>query len=27
VVLETTKDFVQSVNWSPPRNVDTFRRR
>jgi hypothetical protein len=27
VVLETTKDFVKSVNWSPPRNVDTFRRR
>ena len=26
VVLETTKDVVKSVDWSPPRNVDSFRR-
>lgn len=27
VVLETTSDVVESVKWSAPRNVDTFRRR
>jgi hypothetical protein len=27
VVLETSSDIVQSVKWTPPRDVDTFRRR
>ena len=27
VILETSSDVVQSVKWSAPRNVDTFRRR
>lgn len=27
VMLQTTKDAVKSVDWSPPRNVDNFRRR
>jgi rRNA processing protein Gar1 len=27
LILETTKDLVDAVNWSKPPNVDAFRRR